>query len=217
MATTDYVKYNTTLDLAKSIFDNSDGQAYEADRKAEAVAIMLMLGTGYRISDVQDLNWKDIDWRGVTVKGYAVPLPMIQKKLIKTGVKHTAVIWDAEIASRLKAYYEYLKLTFGKSGEKVLSNLNSAGGKVYSRMWIMRRLRQHNEAGRLGRKVETVGAHSLRKAFAMDLYDRTGDVNLVKQALGHKNIATTSEYLNIAQEDHVTRMGMAYGKSNVNF
>ena len=114
MATTDYVKYNTTLELAKTMFDEAEGASYEADRRAEAIAIMLMLGTGYRISDAVDLKWEQIDWRGIQIEGYAMPLPSIKKKLIKTGAKHEAILWDAEIASRLKAYYEWLRLNYNE-------------------------------------------------------------------------------------------------------
>ena len=208
MATTDYVKYNTTLELAKTMFDQAEGQNYEADRRAEAIAIMLMLGTGYRISDAIDLEWSQIDWRGIQVEGYAMPLPSIKKKLIKTNAKHEAILWDAEITSRLKAYYEWLRLNYKRKPKHVLQNMKT--NKVYSRMWIMRRLRQHNEAGRLGRVVDTVGAHSLRKAFAMDLYERTGRVNVVQKALGHANITTTSTYLEVGTKDFREQMALAY-------
>lgn len=208
MATTDYVKYNTTLELAKTMFDDAEGESYEADRRAEAVAIMLMLGTGYRISDATDLKWSQIDWRGHHPKGYVMPVPSIKKKLIKTKKPHEAVIYDAEITSRLKAYSEWLKLKFGKTGVYVLENMKTK--KVYSRMWIMRRLRQHNEAGRLGRVVDTVGAHSLRKAFAMEIYNRLGRLNVVQKALGHSNITTTSDYLQQSDKDFHEQMALAY-------
>ena len=90
----------------------------------------------------------------------------------------------------------------------VLQNMKTK--KAYSRMWIMRRLQKHNEAGRLGRVVDTVGAHSLRKAFAMDLYERTGRVNLVQKALGHANITTTSTYLEVGTKDFREQMALAY-------
>ena len=208
MATTDYVKYGTTLELAKTMFDDAEGKKYESDRRAEAIAIMLMLGTGYRISDAVDLKWSQIDWRGRQPEGYAMPLPSIKKKLIKTNADHEAVIYDAEISSRLKAYSEWLKLTYGKTGVYVLENMKTK--KVYSRMWIMRRLRQHNKAGRLGWVVETVGAHSLRKAFAMDLFDRTGKINIVQKALGHSNIVTTSAYLKQSDKEFHEQMALAY-------
>lgn len=208
MATTDYVKYNTTLELAKTMFDEAEGASYEADRRAEAVAIMLMLGTGYRISDAVDLKWEQIDWRGIQMEGFAMTLPSIKKKLIKTNANHEAILWDAEIASRLKAYYEWLRLKYNSKPKYVLQNMKT--NKVYSRMWIMRRLQKHNAAGRLGRVVETVGAHSLRKAFAMDLYERTGRVNLVQKALGHANITTTSSYLTPSAKDFREQMALAY-------
>ncbi|MBI5433295.1 MAG: tyrosine-type recombinase/integrase [Planctomycetes bacterium] len=38
------------------------------------------------------------------------------------------------------------------------------------------------------------GAHALRHSFATRLYQRTGDVLLVKEALGHRSVVSTLVY-----------------------
>jgi integrase/recombinase XerC len=46
--------------------------------------------------------------------------------------------------------------------------------------------------------------HSLRHSFAMDLYRRTGDLALVKEALRHRNITSTLVYAH-ADQDRVRK------------
>ena len=53
------------------------------------------------------------------------------------------------------------------------------------------------EAGLNGK----LATHSLRKSFAQRLYDKTGDIYLVQALLGHRNIATTQNYLGVNYAD----------------
>jgi site-specific recombinase XerD len=57
---------------------------------------------------------------------------------------------------------------------------------------------------RIGRRVSP---HSLRHAFAIDLYRRSGDLFLVKEALRHRSIASTTVYA--AVDGHRLRQAMA--------
>ena len=53
------------------------------------------------------------------------------------------------------------------------------------------------EAGLNGK----LATHSLRKSFAQRLYDKTGDIYMVQELLGHRNIATTQNYLGVNYAD----------------
>ena len=46
-----------------------------------------------------------------------------------------------------------------------------------------------------------LATHSLRKSFAQRLYDKTGDIYLVQELLGHRNISTTQKYLGVNYAD----------------
>ena len=41
----------------------------------------------------------------------------------------------------------------------------------------------------------------MRKSFAQRLYDKTGDIYLVQELLGHRNISTTQKYLGVNYAD----------------
>ena len=46
-----------------------------------------------------------------------------------------------------------------------------------------------------------IATHSLRKSFAQRLYDKTGDIYMVQELLGHRNISTTPKYLGVNYAD----------------
>ena len=46
-----------------------------------------------------------------------------------------------------------------------------------------------------------LATHSLRKSFAQRLYDKSGDIYLVQELLGHRNISTTQNYLGVNYAD----------------
>jgi hypothetical protein len=50
------------------------------------------------------------------------------------------------------------------------------------------------EAGLNGK----LATHSMRKTYAQRMYDTSGDIFLVKEALGHKSVETTKQYLGVS-------------------
>ena len=42
-----------------------------------------------------------------------------------------------------------------------------------------------------------LAAHSLRKSFAQRAYEESGDIHLVPELLGHRNVSTTQEYIGV--------------------
>ena len=42
-----------------------------------------------------------------------------------------------------------------------------------------------------------LATHSLRKSFAQRLYEESGDIYLVQELLGHRNVATTQKYIGV--------------------
>ena len=57
-----------------------------------------------------------------------------------------------------------------------------------------------------------LATHCLRKSFAQRVYEQSGDIKLVQELLGHRNVATTQNYIGVnyamARE---TVEGMALG------
>ena len=49
-------------------------------------------------------------------------------------------------------------------------------------------------------KNKHITPHKLRSTFSTGLYEATGDIYLVKDALNHKSINTTARYANVSDE-----------------
>lgn len=49
--------------------------------------------------------------------------------------------------------------------------------------------------------LKNISGHSMRKTFARKIYDRYGELERVRQRLGHKSIETTKIYLGLYDED----------------
>ena len=43
-----------------------------------------------------------------------------------------------------------------------------------------------------------LATHSLRKSFAQTVYEESGDIYLVKELLGHRDVFTTQKYLGVS-------------------
>ena len=42
-----------------------------------------------------------------------------------------------------------------------------------------------------------LATHSLRKSFAQRVYEESGDIYLVQELLGHRNVSTTQKYIGV--------------------
>ena len=64
--------------------------------------------------------------------------------------------------------------------------------KPYNRMTYHRALKRAAEALKID-----FSAHSMRKLYALNIYERTGDIIAVQEAMKHKYVTTTATYLGI--------------------
>lgn len=158
----------------------------------------LGIGTGYRMQDVVDLTIGDIKdaleigcFDIQEKKQYKSWLTYIKKhpnSKRKAPKKRKAII-SSSLEEKLRKYIKGKKKSQyafeSKKGEHITS-------KSFSR--ILREV-----AKTLNLKAIT--GHSLRKTYARRIYDRTGNIERVRQRLGHKSIETTKEYLGLYDEE----------------
>jgi integrase/recombinase XerD len=137
----------------------------------------LMLATGIRIGSALGLDVGDLD-----LEEGALVL-----RTVKGGQQQRAYV-PREVMARLGAY---------------------VGGRVRGPVFCglgQRRLGHRQAHRRLAiwaRKAgihRAISPHAFRHAFALGLYERTGDVLLVQGALGHRSIASTAVYARASGE-----------------
>lgn len=158
---------------------SSKQQIYHQRTKVRDLAILtLLLGTGIRVSECVGLDIADVDFKnnGIKVhrKGGAEVMVYfgdeVMKELSKYMVERNAV---TPIAGHSNALF--LSLQNKRISVRAVENLV----KKYSKLVT---------------NVKNITPHKLRSTYGTTLYKETGDIYLVADVLGHKDVNTTRRH-----------------------
>jgi len=158
------------------------------------VMIQLMFNLGFRLAEVVNLKWQDVDFLSEVV--------MIREG---KGMKDRTLYikdnnWRGENDKRaLQEWKERQVKEVGKLPEYVFSTMssNSKGEKLSDR-YVQNMITRYSKKAGITRKISP---HTLRHTFATDLYRKTRDLVVVKNALGHSDLSTTMVYVHLVGSD----------------
>jgi integrase len=153
------------------------GDAKQPGDLRDQALFELMLKTGIRIGSAIALDIEDIDLDGGRIHLQAVK-----------GGGEQVVFMPSAISTMLR------ELMGDRASGPVF--LARGQGRVSTRQAQRRFAQWLEKAGVRG----SFSPHSLRHSFALGLYQRTGDVLLVKEALGHRSITSTVVYARADQD-----------------
>ena len=176
------------INLFYQTIDNKVGYQYE--RLTECLLFTLQCKTGLRISDVLDLKYSNLIFKGLDTY-----LELVLKKTKRSLVLPV----DKLLLKMIQDYQEWCGLELGEN-EKIFHNLKT--DKSFTYMWANKRINQLNNSGVLGKVYTNVGTHSIRKGLAEHLYQRKG-LRTTQYLLGHKSMLTTEIYLHLDQDKHL--------------
>ncbi len=145
-------------------------------------AIMsLFLNTGIRVSELVGLDVEDVN------------LP--EKRLtVKTKGGHTATRFlNTKIRRTLDSYLRSRKKMVVETRALFVSNQ----GTRLSVRQVQRTFREWLSFSGIDKDISV---HGLRHTFASALLERTGNLALVQQSLGHRNITTTTIYAHVPSD-----------------
>lgn len=200
MNTTVSFNYTQSKHYANDLF-NSTAEAYQQDRKVEALLILIGMDTGFRVSDLLNLKHSDIsldnEYGKPFITGYVSKKKRTEVKPLSTNTNRL-----------IEAYFNYCKLQHGNVNDYIFYNYKN--NKLYTRQWTHKRLNKANELGELGKKVNTAGAHSLRRTAGHNIYSKTKDLRDVQFLLGHDRIKQTEHYLKLDQTEALDRLQRLY-------
>ena len=156
---------------------------------------MLGVSTGGRISELLSLTIGD-----VYQNGKAVTDLLFDKSIVKGGEVSRAVPVNRDGRRAIEDLISWHREKYGKLDVKrpLFPSRNKSGSVAMNRQTAHDILKKAFIAAGLNGKLAT---HSLRKSFAQRLYDKTGDIYLVQELLGHRNISTTQKYLGVNYAD----------------
>ncbi len=152
---------------------------YHDKTKTRDVALLtLLLGTGIRVSECVGIDMEDLDFKNNGVK--------IRRK----GGYETIVYFGEEVELALLEYLEERQHTIPLSGHEHALFLSMQNRRITVRA-------VENLVKKYASNVTTlkkITPHKLRSTYGTSLYRETGDIYLVADVLGHKDVNTTRKH-----------------------
>lgn len=164
-------------------------KAYHARTKKRDLALLtLMLGTGIRVSECVGLDLTDVDFKNNGIK--------IHRK----GGYESVVYFGEEAEFALSDYMEERR--------KIIPMEGSANALFLSmqkkRMSVRSVENLVKKYAKLVTSLKNITPHKLRSTYGTALYQESGDIYLVADVLGHKDVNTTRKHY-AAQADERRR------------
>ena len=157
---------------------------------------MLGVSTGGRISELLSLRVGDVYQNRKTVGDL-----LYGKSIVKGGEVSRSVPVNADGRKAIDELVNWHRRHYGNpiaSKRPLFPSRHKSGTVPMHRQTAHAILKTaFIEAGLNGH----IATHSLRKSFAQRLYDKTSDIYLVQELLGHRNISTTQKYLGVNYAD----------------
>ena len=156
---------------------------------------MLGVSTGGRISELLSLTISDVYQNKKPVGDL-----LFKKSIVKGGEVSRRVPVNADGKKTINELVTWHRRHYGSIASKrpLFPSRHKSGTVPMHRQTAHAILKTaFMEAGLNGH----IATHSLRKSFAQRLYDKTGDIYLVQELLGHRNISTTQKYLGVNYAD----------------
>lgn len=156
---------------------------HNATKLRDAAIITLFLGTGIRISELVGLNQDDIDFN---TNSFVVT---------RKGGNRAVLYFNNEVASALHDYID-TRLKDETSNEKAL--FLSLQNKRISTRTVQELVKKY---AKIVTPLKKITPHKLRSTFGTNLYRQTGDIYVVADCLGHKDVNTTKKHYAAITED----------------
>ncbi|NLL71446.1 MAG: tyrosine-type recombinase/integrase [Epulopiscium sp.] len=151
---------------------------HEHTKKRDLAIVSLLLGTGIRVSECAGLNIDDIDFN---VNGL---------KIVRKGGDEVIIYFGEEVELALQ---DYLK---ERMNQKTITGHEQALFlSLQNRRLSVRAIQ--NLVKKYAQRVTTlknISPHKLRSTYGTNLYRETGDIYLVADVLGHKDVNTTRKH-----------------------
>ena len=159
---------------------------------------MLGVSTGGRISELLSLRVGDVYQNRKPVSDL-----LYNKSIVKGGEVSRSVPVNADGRRSIDELMDWHRRHYGSIASKrpLFPSRHKSGTVPMHRQTAHDILKKAFIAAGLNGKLAT---HSLRKSFAQRVYDKTGDIYMVQELLGHRNISTTQKYLGVNYADAKT-------------
>lgn len=154
-------------------------QKYHEKTKVRDLAIMtLLLGTGIRVSECVGLDINDVDFNNNGIK--------IRRK----GGNEVIVYFGQEVCDALTNYLQERNQIVTAEGHANALFLSLQKRRISVKS-VENLVKKYSS---IVTKLKTITPHKLRSTYGTSLYRETGDIYLVADVLGHKDVNTTKKH-----------------------
>lgn len=159
---------------------------YHKYTKSRDLAILtLFLGTGIRISECVGLNMDDFDFN---VNGF---------KITRKGGNQVILYFSDEVKDILVDYIEERKNMQPLPGHEQALFLSLQRRRISKRA-VQNLVKKYSSQVT---QLKNISPHKLRSTYGTNLYRETGDIYLVADVLGHKDVNTTKKHYAAISDD----------------
>jgi len=158
---------------------------HESTAKRDTAILTLFLGTGIRISELIGLNVADVDFR---TNSFVVT---------RKGGNRTILYFNDEVAQSLSIYLNS-RSDIKRENEGSEPLFLSIQNKRIATRTVQELVKKY---ARIASPLKKITPHKLRSTFGTNLYRETGDIYVVADCLGHKDVNTTRRHYAAISED----------------
>lgn len=164
--------------------DGRQAAFHEKTRLRDLAIMTLFLGTGIRISELVGLDVDDLDFN---VNGF---------KITRKGGSQTILYFSDEVAEALIAYLNERAQDESLDDEPALFlSIQKKRMSVRSVELLVKKY------AKIVTPLKKITPHKLRSTYGTELYRETGDIYVVAEVLGHKDINTTKKHYAAISDD----------------
>ena len=168
----EYVEHGGDLTGQRKVY-------FEKTRNRDLAILTLLLGTGIRVSECVGLDIQDVDFKNNGVK------------VTRKGGNEMVVYFGEEVENALKMYLYTTRKSItalpGHENALFLSTQRKRMGVQAVENMVKKYARQITPN-------KKITPHKLRSTYGTALYKETGDIYLVADVLGHKDVNTTKKH-----------------------
>lgn len=167
---------------------------YHRVTKTRDLALLtLLLGTGIRVSECVGLNLNDVDFKNGGIR------------IVRKGGYEAVVYFGEEVEDTLLDYWDERTHKTAATGHEDALFLSMQNKRISVRA-VEKLVKKY--ASKVT-SLKKITPHKLRSTYGTNLYRETGDIYLVADVLGHKDVNTTRKHYAAQQEENRRRAAKA--------
>ncbi len=171
----------------------SQKRFHDKTKVRDMALLTLLLGTGIRVSECVGLDIEDVDFKNNGIK--------VRRK----GGYEAIVYFGEEVEKALFDYLEQRKRIIPLSGHEHALFLSMQNRRITVRA-VENMVKKYASTVTTLKKITP---HKLRSTYGTSLYRETGDIYLVADVLGHKDVNTTKKHYAALEDERRRRAANA--------